>query len=56
MKEAKLQNEMSEDLLTEFRKKNLLRLDTPSLEMKRERLESAVVENRAVYITLRPTI
>ena len=53
MKEAKLQNEISEDLLTEFRKKNLLRLDTPSLEMKRERLESAVEENRAVYITLR---
>ena len=53
MQEAKLQNEMSEDLLTEFRKKNLLRLDTPSLEMKRERLESAVEENRAVYITLR---
>ena len=53
MKEAKLQNEVSEDLLTEFRKRNLLRLDTPSLEMKRERLESAVEENRAVYITLR---
>ncbi len=53
MKEAKFQNEKSEDILTEFRKKNPLRLDTPSIEMKRERLESAVVENRAVYITLR---
>ena len=53
MKEAKLQNEKSEDLLTEFRKRNPLRLDTPSKEMKRERLESAVEENRAVYITLR---
>ncbi len=53
MEEAKFQNEKSEDLLTEFRKKNPLRLDTPSIEMKRERLESAVEENRAVYITLR---
>ena len=53
MEEAKLQNEKSEDLLTEFRKRNPLRLDTPSIEMKRERLESAVEENRAVYITLR---
>ncbi len=53
MKEAKFQNEKSEDRLTEFRKKNPLRLDTPSIEMKRERLESAVVENREVYITLR---
>ena len=53
MKEAKSQNEKSEDLLTEFRKRNPLRLDTPSIEMIRERLESAVEENRAVYITLR---
>ena len=53
MQDAKFQNEKSEDSLTEFRKKNPLRLDTPSIEMKRERLESAVVENRAVYITLR---
>ena len=53
MEEAKLQNEKSEDLLTEFRKRNPLRLDTPSKEMRRERLESAVEENRAVYITLR---
>ena len=30
MEEAKFQNEKSEDLLTEFRKKNPLRLDTPS--------------------------
>ena len=30
MKEAKLQNEKSEDLLTEFRKRNPLRLDTPT--------------------------
>ncbi len=53
MEEARLQNEKSEDLLTEFRKMNPLRLDTPSKEMKRERHESAVEENRAVYITLR---
>ena len=53
MEEAKSQNEKSEDLLTEFRKRNPLRLDTPSIEMIRERLESAVEENRAVYITLR---
>ena len=53
MEEAKSQNEKSEDLLTEFRKRNPLRLDTPSIEMTRERLESAVEENRAVYITLR---
>ena len=53
MEEAKFQNEKSEDVLTEFRKQNPLRLDTPSIEMKRERLESAVEENRAVYITLR---
>mgnify|MGYP001215465653 CR=1 FL=1 len=53
MEDAKLQNEKSEDFLTEFRKKNPLRLDTPSIEMTRERLESAVEENRAVYITLR---
>ena len=53
MKDAKFQNEKSEDLLTEFRKDHPLRLDTPSIEMKRERLESAVEENRAVYITLR---
>ena len=44
MQDAKFQNEKSEDSLTEFRKKNPLRLDTPSIEMKRERLESAVVE------------
>ena len=53
MKEAKTQTENSEDSLTDFRKKHPLRLDTPSVEMMRERLQSTVEENRAVYITLR---
>ena len=53
MKEAKSQTENSEDSLTDFRKDHPLRLDTPSIEMMRERLESTVEENRAVYITLR---
>ena len=53
MEEAKSQTENSEDLLTDFRKDHPLRLDTPSIEMMRERLESTVEENRAVYITLR---
>ncbi len=39
--------------MTDFRKDHPLRLDTPSIEMMRERLESTVEENRAVYITLR---
>jgi len=53
MVEAKLQTEISEDLLTDFRKSHPLRLDTPTKEMMRERLESTVEENRAVYITLK---
>ena len=53
MEEAKSQTENSEDSLTDFRKDHPLRLDTPSIEMMRERLESTVEENRAVYITLR---
>ena len=53
MEEAKSQTENSEDSLTDFRKNHPLRLDTPSIEMMRERLESTVEENRAVYITLR---
>ncbi len=53
MKEAKTQTENSEDSLTDFRKNHPLRLDTPSIEMMRERLQSTVEENRAVYITLR---
>ena len=53
MKEAKIQTEKSEDSLTEFQKAHPLRLDTPSLEMMRDRLESTIEENRAVYITLR---
>ena len=53
MVEAKLQTEISEDLLTDFRKNHPLRLDTPTKEMMRERLESTVEENRAVYITLK---
>ena len=53
MEEAKSQTENSEDSLTDFRKNHPLRLDTPSFEMMRERLESTVEENRAVYITLR---
>ena len=53
MEDAKKQLENSEDLLTEFRKNHPLRLDTPSIEMTRERLQSSVEENRAVYITLR---
>jgi uncharacterized protein involved in exopolysaccharide biosynthesis len=53
MEDAKLQLEISEDSLTEFRKNHPLRLDTPSIEMMRERLQSSVEENRAVYITLR---
>ena len=53
MEEAKSQTENSEDSLTDFRKNHPLRLDTPSIEMMRERLQSTVEENRAVYITLR---
>jgi len=53
MEEAKIQAEFFEDKLTTFRKKNPLRLDTPTSEMIRERLESRVEENRTVYITLR---
>ncbi len=53
MEDAKSQTEYSEDILTDFRKSHPLRLDTPSIEMTRERLESAVEENRAVDITLR---
>ena len=53
MKESKIQTEKSEDTLTEFKKAHPLRLDTPSLEMMRDRLESTIEENRAVYITLR---
>ncbi len=53
MKDAKMLTENSEDSLTEFRKAHPLRLDTPTLEMTRERLESTIEENRAVYITLR---
>ncbi len=53
MEDAKGQLEISEDSLTEFRKNHPLRLDTPSIEMMRERLQSSVEENRAVYITLR---
>ena len=53
MRDAKIQTEKSEDSLTEFQKAHPLRLDTPSLEMMRDRLESTIEENRAVYITLR---
>ena len=53
MIDAKIQTEKSEDSLTEFQKAHPLRLDTPSLEMMRDRLESTIEENRAVYITLR---
>ena len=53
MEEAKKQMGTSEDSLTDFRKDHPLRLDTPSIEMMRERLQSTVEENRAVYITLR---
>ena len=53
MDDAKIKTEASEDRLTDFRKKNPLRLDTPSSEMIRERLESRVEENRTVYITIR---
>lgn len=53
MEEAKLKTENSEDKLTKFRKNNPLRLDTPTTEMIRERLESRVEENRTVYITIR---
>ena len=53
MEDAKSQLEISEDSLTEFRKSHPLRLDTPPIEMMRERLQSSVEENRAVYITLR---
>lgn len=53
MEEAKLRTERSEDKLTKFRKNNPLRLDTPTTEMIRERLESRVEENRTVYITIR---
>ena len=53
MKDSKIQTEKSEDTLTEFQKAHPLRLDTPSLQMMRDRLESAIEENRAVYITLR---
>ena len=52
MTEAKIKTEASEDKLTNFRKNNPLRLDTPTSEMIRERLASRVEENRTVYITL----
>ena len=42
MEEAKTQMENSEDSLTDFRKNHPLRLDTPSIEMMRERLQSTV--------------
>ncbi len=53
MKEAKTQLELSEDMLTAFRKLNPSSHETPDTKMKRSRLESSVDENRAVYITLR---
>ena len=53
MEDSKIQTEKSEDTLTEFQKAHPLRLDTPSLQMMRDRLESTIEENRAVYITLR---
>ena len=53
MEEARKQTEDSEDQLTDFRKNHPLRLDTPQIEMMRERHISTVEENRAVYITLR---
>ncbi|MFL2982987.1 MAG: GNVR domain-containing protein [Candidatus Neomarinimicrobiota bacterium] len=53
MEEARKQTENSEDALTDFRKNHPLRLDTPQIEMMRERHVSTVEENRAVYITLR---
>jgi|TARA_B110000914_G_scaffold67175_1_gene58688 tyrosine-protein kinase Etk/Wzc len=52
MEDAKIKTEFSEDKLTNFRKNNPLRLDTPTSEMIRERLASRVEENRTVYITL----
>jgi len=51
--EAKYQLEKSEELLTDFRKKHPIQLDTPEYQMIRSRLEYSVQENRAVYITLR---
>ena len=51
--EAKLILEKSEEELTNFRKKHPSNLDTPELQMSRNRLESSIEENRAVYITLR---
>ena len=53
MEEARKQTEDSEDQLTDFRRNHPLRLDTPKIEMMRERHISTVEENRAVYITLR---
>ncbi len=51
--EAKLILEKSEQELTNFRKKHPSNLDTPELQMNRNRLESSIEENRAVYVTLR---
>jgi len=51
--EAKYQLEKSEELLTDFRKKHPIQLDTPEYQMIRSRLEYSVEENRTVYITLR---
>jgi len=51
--DAKIQLEISEQNLTDFRKKHPVQLDTPELQMIRSRLEYGVEENRAVYITLR---
>ena len=50
---AKLILEKSEEELTNFRKKHPSNLDTPELQMSRNRLESSIEENRAVYVTLR---
>ena len=51
--DAKIQFELSEELLTSFRKKHPIPRDTPELQMQRSRLESGIEENRAVYITIR---
>ena len=51
--DAKIQFELSEELLTFFRKKHPIPRDTPELQMQRSRLESGIEENRAVYITIR---
>ena len=53
LKQSKIDLNTDEELLTEFRKKHPLALDTPELQQDRARLIRNIEVNQQVYITLR---